>query len=654
VYYLEIFWVAHIGVFCRKFLDNHLGSGSYKDLKIEGCIKMLEDKAMIIIAVSKYAGTYGNLPGTITSARRLREWAEQPEDDCNYKVLYLADDVYEKIDVQLVREKVREFLNNNFIDRLVVYFAGHGIVRSAGEQFWLLTDAANDEREGINVEAFRRGLLKCNIGNDDFAGQLCIIGDACRNTGRDAIDFYGDPILTSTANMNRRIQLDRFLSTGLGDYSFQINQIGSQSAYCLFSEVMLSALRGEITEAIETQFHPFQPVVTNHKLAEYLENEVKTRAAAIQVEMQPDISTSIRPPYNFYKRLKEPIPDVIASSQDQQLAAAIRMAIHDSRPESSHAQLTAVQESRKQTLLRLKDLVTREYVRSSEFIIGSRFDSNNTHNTISDFRPSFIAVPRSASVKAVPRELTLYEIKVINCYGSPILIHQDGQWILIPNYPNVVTVISRNLPGDILFLKIGYRIERDELWDTYLSDFSNLAGSVPLRAAEAQKFADRIRVGKEEYPHQAVTAGYLYEFSNDYDNIARTAHYMAINTDAVPFDLALLCADKIWWDQEENGRLVAFADLPAVQRSQAIEQEDNRPDYTMREFKEHKNVQLWGIAPTFRQGWSFMQTELYLDIPDEIRLIGENMSGRSAANLTDKGLRMFLEAFDYRIIETDS
>ena len=49
-----------------------------------------------------------------------------------------------------------------------------------------------------------------------------------------------------------------------------------------------------------------------------------------------------------------------------------------------------------------------------------------------------------------------------------------------------------------------------------------------------------------------------------------------------------------------------------------------------------------------------MQTELYLDIPDEIRLIGENMSGRSAASLTEKGLEMFLKAFDYRVVEIDA
>jgi len=619
---------------------------------------MLEDKAMIIIAVSKYAGAYANLPGAITSARRLREWAEQSDEDCKYKVLYLADDVFEKIDVQLVCQQVKEFVENNFIDRLVIYFAGHGIVRSAGDQFWLLTNAANDLREGINVEAFRRGLLKYNIGtnNNNFAGQLCIIGDACRNTGRDAIDFCGDPILTSTAEPNRRIQLDRFLSTGLGDYSFQINATDSQNAYCLFSEVMLSALRGEVEEAIETQFHQFSPVVTNHKLAEYLEREVRIRATAIEVEMEPDIFTSIRPPYNFYKKLKKPLLDVTVSYQDLQLTAAIQMTIDDSHPRSRNEQLTVVQERRKQTLLQWENLISLgnfwQYLQE----LHDRYDDDDAIPlTISDFRPNFVAVPYDSTVNVdvfynLPVNVGLYHIVASALYDYPILINQDKQWILLPNYPNVFTVVSHNLPGDIFFLG-----KTEELWDTYLSDFSNLVGGVPLRAAAARRFGDRIRTGKEKYPHRAVTAGYLYEFSNDYDNIARTAHYMADNkySGGVPFDLALLCADKIRWCKK-NGRLVAFADLPAVEPSQTTDNEEYRPYYAQRGFKERKNVRLWGIAPIFSQGWNFMQTELYLKIPEEIRLIGEHITGRSAANLTDKGLRMFLEAFNYQVIETDT
>lgn len=401
---------------------------------------MLEDKAMIIIAVSKYAGAYGNLPGAITSANRLRIWAE----DEGYKVLYLADDVFDKIDVQLVRQEVSRFVNNNFIDRLVVYFAGHGIVRSLSNQFWLLTEAAKDLQEGIDVDSFQKGLLKCNIGNNDFAGQLCIIGDACRNIARDAIEFLGDPILTSTERTNRNIQLDRFLSTRLGGYSFQINEIGNQSAYCLFSEVMLSALRGEVKEAIETEFHKFKPVVTNHKLADYLEKEVKNRAAAIQEEMMPDVSPAIRPPYNFYKRLQEPLPDVIASPQDRQVVEAIHMAIRDSQAKDSNDQLTEVQERRKQTLLRWKRDITLESIQSSRDRANPRWLNDGRPNfsitAFSDFQPKSVAVPESATVE-IHLEKSLYEILTTNCDDSPILINQGEQWILIPNYPHVTPML---------------------------------------------------------------------------------------------------------------------------------------------------------------------------------------------------------------------
>ncbi|WP_333875015.1 hypothetical protein [Methylobacter sp.] len=634
---------------------------------------MIENKAIIIIAVSKYNGPYSNLPGTVTSARRLREWAEQTDEDCNYNVLYLADDEYDEINVQLVREKVTEFLNNNLIDRLIVYFAGHGIARSAGDQFWLLTDAANDLREGINVESFRRGLLKCNIGayNDEQPGQLCIIGDACRNTGRDAIDFSGDPILTSTAKMNRRIQLDRFLSTGLGDYSFQIDSVGSQNAYCLFSEVMLGALRGEAKEAIETEDHRFKPAVTNHKLADYLQKEVTKRTAAIDEDMEPDLLTGIHPPYNFYKLLKEPLPKVMPSSDNPQLAEAIRMAAFRS-PEKDR--LSKVQEHQRQTLLQGKRHIEEVFETFKEDYEYRHFFPDfhrRDFSTICDFSPDLVAVPNGASV-AVQSFGLFYRIIVTHCEGgAPILIRQGDQWLLTPYYPNVITVIFRDLPGDTLFYCPGrsrWR-ERERMidsrhramewisqwtdWDTYLSDFSNLDNHAPLRAADANKFADRIRIGKEEFPHQSVTAGYLYEFSNDYANIARTAHYMERNTGTVPFDLALLCVDKIEWRREDN-KLVAFADLPAVERSKPTDKANNRPNYAYREFEALKGVRLWGIAPIFSQGWSFMQTELYLEIPESIRQIGKMTSGRSASSLTEEGLTMFLETFDYRIVETNS
>ncbi len=622
---------------------------------------MIRDKAIIIIAVSKYNGGYRDLPGAITSARRIREWAEQKDEDCNYKVLYLADDVYEKIDIQLVRKEVTDFIANNFIDRLVVYFSGHGICRGLRSQFWLLTDAAKDDREGIEIEGFRRRLLQSNIGkfNDKAPGQLCIIGDACRNASTESIEFSGDKILTSTSKSRRKksIQLDKFFSTRIGDYSFQINGDDDQSSYCLFSQVLIDGLSGRVEDAIEREYHQFKPVVTNHKLQQYLEQEVRIRANEIQEEMEPDIITGIHPPFNFYRMIKGTPSNLIASPQAGQIDTATTMSTT-----KNDVQIKENQESFKRAFKERTKSISEITRADNSF---NYFNPNITNretifSAVVDFIPTSVAVPRDVQVKLF-NEGEYYKLVTANHKDLPILIRQDEKWILIPHYPNILTVIFDDFPGDILFFKPGVNFflpdAKDEywhdLWDTHLSDFFNIFGSVPLRAADAQKFADKIRIGKEIFPHQSVTAGYLYEFSGDYDNIARTAHYMVNNTDTVPFDLALLCADKIWW-KKENHRLTAYANLPPVDRLEVTYNNDNRPYYTRTEFKAHHDVKLWGIAPIFSEGWSFMQTELYLDIPEEIRQIGDNISGRSATNLTEEGLEMFLEAFDYRIITAET
>lgn len=128
---------------------------------------------------------------------------------------------------------------------------------------------------------------------------------------------------------------------------------------------------------------------------------------------------------------------------------------------------------------------------------------------------------------------------------------------------------------------------------------------------------------------------------------------MASNTGSVPFDLALLCADKIWWSRED-GRITAFANLPDVPPFPPNGSEMSRPFYSTRAFNKKLNVPLWGIAPIFGHGWKFMQTELYLEIPDQIRQISEHMNGRSAASLTPKGLELFMQAFEYQVVDIEA
>ena len=165
--------------------------------------------AMIIIAVSKYEGDLDDLPGTLVSAQRMRDWAEGAGPHQNYNVLEVSDRDGKQVTIDRVRHEVNQFLSANIIDRLVVYFAGHGIVGNLASQYWLLSKAVSDNGEGINVERFRSNLEYANIGGNNRqlrAGQLILICDACRNAGRLAQNFTGHPVFTSQTAQRRRLR----------------------------------------------------------------------------------------------------------------------------------------------------------------------------------------------------------------------------------------------------------------------------------------------------------------------------------------------------------------------------------------------------------------------------------------------------------------
>lgn len=145
-----------------------------------------------------------------------------------------------------------------------------------------------------------------------------------------------------------------------------------------------------------------------------------------------------------------------------------------------------------------------------------------------------------------------------------------------------------------------------------------------------------------------MIAGYLYEFANDYNNIRRTAHYMKENINIVPFDLALLCAEEIVWKKIKKNRVVAFANIPSVPKERTSN--TSLPQWTCQGFSAKQNVKLWGIAPIYSQGWTFLKTEKHLNLPNNIQEICTEVGGRSASNLTEKGIEVFLEIFNYKII----
>lgn len=281
-------------------------------------------KAMVVIAVSNYGPPYEALPGTLTSARRIANWARQPGDGRNYKVIEITDEPVagqpgRAVTVDRLRAEITELLDNNIIDRLVVYFAGHGVVRSMAEEFWLLTHAGRDDGECVGVMQFVHGLRNYGIGAHNpelLRGQLVVFADACRDVHRDGLNFAPSALMTRSGTAPS-LHVDLFRSTTVGAYSFQVKAVDGAEPYCLFSSVLCDALEGKVPEVIEREHHAFKPVISNHTLADYLDREVPKRAAVLKESMEPDSHPTIRPDHNYYDILR-PRPEARQQQQQQQ------------------------------------------------------------------------------------------------------------------------------------------------------------------------------------------------------------------------------------------------------------------------------------------------------------------------------------------------
>lgn len=600
-------------------------------------------KAMIVIAVSKYAGAYNDLPGTLTSAKRIADWARQPGPGREYNVLEITDALDKPVTVQRLREEIEPFLESQIIDRLVVYFAGHGIVRGVAEQFWLLTNAADDGREGVNMVAFKNGLTRQGIGvhHPDLAqGQLCFLIDACRSTASSALDFVGDPIVTAGGNL-QKLQIDMFFATMLGSEAYQPKATAARPAYCLFSDILCNALEGRVPEVIETQYHPFCPVIDNGLLADYLDAEVPKRAAKLNEIMQPDNNTRIRRNHNYYDLLTppsvtDPTPPHGGITADVETATeALELEAMDVRSEAAvaHARTEDFEKALKNAGMILENTVGSASDYSAIVVEGSRA----------------VAVPKGAS-KQMQRvdDQWVYHPVEEDHRNYPIFAEQQGEWLLVPYVDFTHVLVTSALPGDVLL----HKGEQDAItpfpyWDTSLSTNAGLTDKLPPRVSDAQRFADEIRYGKARKPNNANIAGYLYDVIGDIDNARRTAHYMAQDA-MLPIDLALIAGESVRWRRNDNGVWRVFADLPAVDT--AIDHPRDRPQFTAASFSPKYDVPVRGILPIFRQGWLRLVQVRHIDMPPLLAELAPTLFGRAAVLVPSDAMEALKDLLGYEEI----
>ena len=155
------------------------------------------------------------LGGAVNGARAFHDWASKLGYDSR-----LLTDEDQPVTIARLRSELESVLkaSDQPIHRLLLYFAGHGLIREAEEGLWLLSDW-NNELRAVAVEVLKRRLYMYDIQ------QIAIFADSCRSLPPDitAADLSADGVLgRGPVREQKQPAIDKFIAAQDGNATFMV------------------------------------------------------------------------------------------------------------------------------------------------------------------------------------------------------------------------------------------------------------------------------------------------------------------------------------------------------------------------------------------------------------------------------------------------
>ena len=592
------------------------------------------------------------LPGAVNGARAFAQWAQ----DHGIQTEILIDEE-NPVNFQDVRDAFgRLFADRAAIDRLFIYFAGHGLTRDAGEDLWLLSQWLPDQR-AIAVTPLRRRLERYAIK------QVSIIGDACRSlpNSPDSADLAADPVLGRGPFEPDTPTIDILNASKTFRAAYMVPGQKPEEDRCIFSGVLEEALSGAKAEAFD------EGRITSSSLAKFLKQEVPNRAATYQVQLRPDITAGFLPPDDVYlaerpeaapalkpwpepnaaalaamsagnaraeregkrgwstRTSPEADPDVVFSAEFR--SDSLRGAGHIDgrrssispdqifpRPPFDGEQATPVsaEEIAREMQQRAQEYTKgyQEEFRPTHFETGAGFStvgSTAKHVTLGHFAFASGSPPDSANPGRVFNWWAVSDRDQAGGSGSltrpaPLLIELDnGRWCGAAALPGFIgTFTVENGGASSLIYRRTYS-PADSGLESEAAVAELRAGLLATEAA--YDAAGRFRDEKENDPVKGVLAAYLYDAQGDIESVRRTAYYVAVAGLPIPFDTAILGRLPI---THTNGQLVAQIPQTAERAPRSSEEEAR---YWTHNATPAFQAPVAGLFPWLRQGWALLDDE---------------------------------------------
>ena len=598
---------------------------------------MGNEKRMVAVAIG-VAGPerLPYLPAALNCADRFFKWATA----MGYEAKLITDE-NSPVTVDRLRKEFEAVLKDPTpIHRMVIYFAGHGMIRELESGLWLLSDW---KTEGLVVayESLRRRLATFGIS------QIAIFSDACRSLPKDVLEMQLEERSVLALGSNQaEPDLDKFVAARPGKQAFALPGSSEQDDVSVFSGVLLEALWGTRKEAFS---NVVAGSITSSSLGKFLKAEVPRVAKKYGLTLDPSVAAAFPEGDNIY--FETGTPAVAAPSFDWPPPpgppAPPTAAVEDTdllgieiqsggaavgpapSPVTRGGGLSGNESLRRPpkappTLL---DRLRRQRL-PPPFATGAGFAVEGASIRRLWTPSPVVAEPHLDANWWMAKESNGQPLRD----PTPVLIEfDDGRFAAVAALPDFVTGLVCDTRGVSALV---YRSCNSNEGAPGTEEAIDALERGTLRADAVIELAVRLRMGKHRDPVLGVFAAYLYDSIGDVGSIRRMAYYYIMHGQPIPYDIALLAQVRA---ERQGDRLVAH--IPKVAGRSPKPGAEEQYAWTHAETPAAEGV-VGGVWPWLRQGWVFLadptdpETTL---IPNGLARLSKNLTRARFSTLDNRG-----------------
>jgi hypothetical protein len=545
-------------------------------------------RAVVLIGV-QHGNNLPELQAVWEGVAGMEEWAlsQGVERDLVVKITDEDEEVFPR----RIKQPIRDLVDRNDLEQMIVYFSGHGVIKGFNE-FWMLTDGLTDTNGSVNVT------LSVELARRSSIPHVVFISDACR-TAVDTVQtqrIVGSEIFPiAQTGGGREKSIDQFYATVLGAPALEISDSGSGQFQAVYTAALLEALRGQHPRVLEEEegVNLIRPRRLKEFLSKHLPKRVFRELGASGASQQPDARITSEP--------EAWLSAVNVPAATNESATVFETREVDSPDETTleMASFPAVVISKAlaDDNLDLGDLTSGGQPRTRSirpdleaFSNMNKKFSDEIARTAEPFGPASLDTEsgfkiRGVSVQSCTASYEVAEIldegRLVRCEVPPhsvasvLLTLTNGLGVLIPAIGEFLATLT--FDGESL-IDVAYEpSEGSDRWSRYESRAAELRklravvasssrlGVFQLEGPDAEKLARRMQISKGVDPSLALYAAHAYRDQGKRNRIKTMAGYLQDDLNFIPFDIALM-AGRLKSSSQDN----VFPCLPMLSQTWAI------------------------------------------------------------------------------------